>query len=148
MNSKLIFIDALDPAGASRSKFVAQNPRGDRISLEAHHDSPLESDPASVGLGPMEALLAALGSCTAVDVQDIMKKKRTPLSAYRIELEGIRTDTIPRRYSKIIMRHIGAGEGVTKDNLEKAVKLSFEKYCSVASSLREDIEFILEAQIL
>ncbi len=146
VNSKLISIDALDAAGASRSKFVAQNPRGDRITLEAHHNAPLESDPASVGLGPMEALLAALGSCTAVDVQDIMKKKRTPLSTYRVELEGIRADTIPQRYTKIIMRHIGTGEGITQENLEKAVRLSFEKYCSVASSLRQDIEFVLEVQ--
>ncbi len=147
MNSKLISIDALDAAGAPRSRFVAQNPRGDRITLEAHHTSPLESDSASVGLGPMEALLAALGSCTAVDVQDIMKKKRTPLSTYRIELEGFRTESIPQRYTKIIMRHIASGEGVTQDNLEKAVRLSFEKYCSVASSLRQDIEFVLEAQM-
>ena len=145
MNSKLIFIDALDPSGTSRSRFVAQNPRGDRITLEAHHTAPLDSDPASVGLGPMEALLAALGSCTAVDVQDIMKKKRTPLSTYRIELEGIRADTIPQRYTKIIMRHIASG--ISQDALEKAVRLSFEKYCSVASSLRQDIEFVLEVVV-
>lgn len=147
MNSKQIFIDALDPSGGNRTRFVAQNPRGDRITLEAHHELPLETDPASVGLGPMEALLAALGSCTAVDVQDIMKKKRTPLSSYRIELEGVRSDTIPKRYTKIIMRHIGAGEGINADSLEKAVRLSFEKYCSVATSLREDIEFVLEVKI-
>jgi putative redox protein len=147
MNSKLVSIDALDPNGGNRTRFVAQNPRGDRITLEAHHDVPLESDPASVGLGPMEALLAALGSCTAVDVQDIMKKKRTPLSKYRIELEGVRAETTPKRYTKIIMRHIGAGEGVTAEALEKAVRLSFEKYCSVATSLRQDIEFVLEARL-
>jgi putative redox protein len=147
MDSKLVSIDALDPNGGHRTRFVAQNPRGDRITLEAHHEMPLESDPASVGLGPMEALLAALGSCTAVDVQDIMKKKRTPLSAYRIELEGVRAETVPKRYTKIIMRHIGAGEGVSADSLEKAVRLSFEKYCSVATSLRQDIEFVLEVRL-
>jgi putative redox protein len=148
MNSKRIRIDALDPSGAKRSKFVAQNPRGDRISLEAHHDAPLESDPASVGLGPMEVLLAAVGSCMAVDVQDIMKKKRTPLSAYRIELEGIRAETIPKRFTKIIMQHIGQGENVNQEAFQKAVQLSFEKYCSVASSLAKDIEFELKASLI
>jgi putative redox protein len=147
MSSKIVHIDAIDPAGSSRVRFVAQNPRGDRITLEAHHDAPSESDAASIGLGPMEALLAALGSCSAVDVQDILRKKRTPLSAYRIELEGIRADTTPARYTKIIVRHIGSGEGVTKENLEKAAHLSHEKYCSVASSLREDIEFVIEARV-
>jgi putative redox protein len=147
MNSKLIHIDALDPSGADRSKFVAQNPRGDRITIEAHHNAPLASDPASIGLGPMEVLLAALGSCTAVDVQDIMKKKRTPLSSYQIELEGIRAETIPKRYTKIIMRHIGQGENVSQEAFQKAVQLSFEKYCSVATSLRQDIEFTLEVSL-
>ncbi len=147
MNTKFVRIDALDPAGAARSRFVAQNPRGDRIILEAHHEAPTDADPASVGLGPMEALLAALGSCTAVDVQDIMKKKRTPLATYTVEIEGERADSIPKRYTKIIMKHIGSGEGVSAESLEKAVRLSFEKYCSVATSLRQDIEFILEVSV-
>jgi putative redox protein len=148
MNSKLIRVDALDAGGSNRSRFVAQNPRGDRITIEAHNNVPLESDPASVGLGPMEVLLAAVGSCTAVDVQDIMKKKRTPLSSYHIEIEGIRAETIPKRYIKIIMRHIGQGENVSQEAFQKAVQLSFEKYCSVASSLRQDIEFELKASLI
>jgi putative redox protein len=147
MASKIVHIDAIDPQGSNRVRFVAQNPRGDRITLEAHHDTPNDSNAASIGLGPMEALLAALGSCTAVDVQDIMRKKRTPLNTYRIELEGVRAETTPARYTKIIVRHIAGGEGVTKDSLEKAAHLSHEKYCSVASSLREDIEFVIEASV-
>jgi putative redox protein len=147
MSSKIVQIDAIDPQGSSRVRFIAQNPRGDRITLEAHHDAPKDTEAASIGLGPMEALLAALGSCSAVDVQDIMRKKRTPLSTYRIELEGVRADTTPARYTKIIVRHIGSGEGITKENLEKAAHLSHEKYCSVASSLREDIEFVIEARV-
>ena len=147
MSSKIVSIDALDAGGSKHSRFVAQNPRGDRITLEAHHDAPTEADPMSIGLGPMEALLAALGSCSAVDVQDIMAKRRTPLARYRIELEGIRADGIPARYTKIVMRHIGGGEGVTAAQLEKAARLSFEKYCSVANSLREDIEIVIEASL-
>ena len=147
MSSKIVTIDALDSAGSPRSRFVAHNPRGDRITIEAHHDAPKDSDPSSIGLGPMEALLAALGSCSAVDVQDIMAKRRTPLQRYRIELEGERFEGIPARYTKIIVRHIGSGEGITKEQLEKAARLSHEKYCSVANSLREDIEFVIEASL-
>jgi putative redox protein len=147
MSSKIVSIDALDPGGASRTRFVAQNPRGDRIAIEAHHDAPKDGDPSSVGLGPMEALLAALGSCSAVDVQDIMTKRRTPLKKYRIELEGVRADGLPARYTRITVRHIGSGEGVTREQLEKAARLSHEKYCSVANSLREDIEFVIEARL-
>ncbi len=147
MSSKIVHIDALNPGGSPDSRFVARNPRGDRITIEAHHNAPGEHDPLSIGLGPMEALLAALGSCSAVDVQDIMAKRRTPLTRYRIELEGERFDGIPARYTKIVMRHVGSGEGVTKEQLEKAARLSHEKYCSVANSLREDIEFVIEAQV-
>ena len=146
-NIKTIRIDALNPNGANSSSFVAQNPRGDRLTLTAHKVLPLETDPPSPGIGPMEALLAALGSCTAVDVQDIMAKRRTPLSRYRLEIEGTRAEGTPGRYTQILVRHIGGGEGVTPEQLEKAAHLSHEKYCSVASSLREDIVWKIEARV-
>ena len=118
MSSKIVSIDALDAGGSKHSRFVARNPRGDRITLEAHHNAPTEGDPSSIGLG-----------------------------RYRIELEGTRADGIPARYTKIVMRHVGGGEGVTAAQLEKAARLSFEKYCSVAGSLREDIVIVIEASL-
>jgi putative redox protein len=117
------------------------------MNIEAHHTDPTAHDPASVGLGPMEALLAALGGCTAVDVQDIMRKRRTPLATYRLEMVGERDEGTPGRYTKITVRHVGSGEGVTAEALEKAAHLSHEKYCSVAGSLREDIVWVIEAKL-
>jgi putative redox protein len=146
-NIKTVFVDALNPAGANSSSFIAQNPRGDRVTITAHKVLPPESDPPSAGLGPMEALLAALGSCTAVDVQDIMAKRRTPLTRYKLEIEGTRAEGMPGRYVSILVRHIGNGEGVSAEQLEKAAHLSHEKYCSVASSLREDIVWKIEARV-
>lgn len=95
----------------------------------------------------MEALLGALATCTAFDVVDIMKKRRTPLAHYRIELEGERAEEHPKRYTRITVRHIAGGEGVTRENLEKAARLSHDKYCSVAASLNSEIqvEVLLEA---
>ncbi len=147
MSTKTIRIDALDPHGDDRVRFVAQNPRHDRITIEAHHAEATADSPPSVGLGPMEALLAALGTCTAVDVQDIMRKRRTPLSRYRLEIIGERADDTPRRYTRITVRHIGSGDGVVPEQLEKAAHLSHEKYCSVASSLRQDIQWVIEAHV-
>ncbi len=146
-NIKTVFVDALNPAGANSSSFMAQNPRGDRVTITAHKVLPVSNDPPSAGLGPMEALLAALGSCTAVDVQDIMAKRRTPLTRYRLEIEGTRAEGMPGRYVSILVRHTGSGEGVTAEQLEKAAHLSHEKYCSVASSLREDIVWKIEARV-
>ena len=146
-NIKTVHVDALNPAGANSSSFVAQNLRGDRITIMAHKVLPISNDPPSAGLGPMEALLAALGSCTAVDVQDIMAKRRTPLTRYKLEIEGTRAEGTPGRYTGIRVLHIGSGEGVSAEQLEKAAHLSHEKYCSVASSLREDIVWSIEARV-
>jgi putative redox protein len=146
-NIKTVHVDALDPGSGTTVRFVAQNPRHDRINIQAHLTPPSDSGPASTGLGPMEALLAALATCSATDVQDIMRKRRTPLTSYRLEVTGERAEGTPGRYTRILVRHIASGEGVTVEQLEKAAHLSHEKYCSVAASLREDIEFVLEAKL-
>ncbi|WP_339095996.1 OsmC family protein [Deinococcus sp. VB343] len=106
---------------------------------ESGHQLLIDNSPVKVGVSPMEALLGALATCTAYDVVEIMKKRRTPLSRYRIEVEGERADTDPKRYVRITVRHIAAGEGITAEALEKAAHLSHEKYCSVAASLSSDI---------
>ena len=112
---------------------------------ESGHQILIDNSPVKVGVSPMEALLGALATCTAYDVVEIMKKRRTPLSRYRIEVEGERADTDPKRYTRITVRHIASGEGITADALEKAAHLSHEKYCSVAASLNSEI--VLETQV-
>ncbi|MBC7645686.1 MAG: OsmC family protein [Pseudopedobacter sp.] len=114
---------------------------------ESGHQLLIDASPVSIGVRPMEALLGALATCTAFDVVDIMKKRRTPLAHYRIELEGERAEEHPKRYTRITVRHIAGGEGVTRENLEKAARLSHDKYCSVAASLNSEIqvEVLLEA---
>ena len=99
----------------------------------------IDNSATKIGVSPMEALLGALATCTAYDVVEVMKKRRTPLASYRIEVEGTRVDTDPKRYTHITVRHIAGGEGVTAEALERAVHLSHKKYCSVAASLNSEI---------
>ncbi|QFP77983.1 OsmC family protein [Deinococcus sp. AJ005] len=99
----------------------------------------IDNSATKIGVSPMEALLGALATCTAYDVVEVMKKRRTPLASYRIEVEGTRADTDPKRYTHITVRHIAGGEGITAEALERAAHLSHEKYCSVASSLNSEI---------
>ena len=113
-------------------RYVGHNEAGDQILIDA--DSP------AIGVRPMQALLAALGTCTAYDVVEILAKRRTPVETHRIELEGTRAEEHPRRYTHIKVRHIVSGGGITQESLEKAVNLSHEKYCSVAASLNAEIE--------
>lgn len=112
---------------------------------ESGHQLLIDNSAVKIGVSPMEALLGALATCTAYDVVEIMKKRRTPLSSYRIEVEGERAETEPKRYTRITVRHIASGEGITADALEKAAHLSHEKYCSVAASLNSEI--VLETRV-
>ncbi len=112
--------------------YVGYNEAGDQILVD--------SEDVALGVRPMEALLATLGTCTAFDVVSILAKRRTPVQSYRIELEGERAEEHPRRYTKIRVRHLVSSEGITQESLERAVTLSHEKYCSVAASLNSEIE--------
>lgn len=113
-------------------RYIGHNAAGDQILIDA--ESP------AIGVRPMEALLAALGTCTAFDVVEILAKRRTPVQSYRIELEGTRAEEHPRRYTHIKVRHVVSGEGITQKSFEKAVNFSHEKYCSVAASLNAEVE--------
>ena len=120
----------IDHLGGKR--YVGHNEAGDQIVVDG--------EGIALGVRPMEALLAALGTCTAIDVVSILAKRRTPVESYRIELEGERAEEHPRRYTRIRVRHFVSGEGITQESLERAVTLSHEKYCSVAATLDSEIE--------
>ncbi|WP_181392141.1 OsmC family protein [Deinococcus irradiatisoli] len=115
---------------------------------ESGHQLLIDNSAVKVGVSPMEALLAALATCTAYDVVEVMNKRRTPLSSYRIEVEGERAESDPKRYTRITLRHLAAGPGVSETQLLRAAQLSHEKYCSVAASLNSEIvvEAVLEHQ--
>ena len=90
------------------------------------------------GQSPMDALLSALAACAGIDVVDILGKRRTPPQRFRIEAEGTRRDTPPRRYTHIRLRFVLDGADVEAVHAERAIALAFEKYCSVAASLAAD----------
>lgn len=92
------------------------------------------------GQSPPDAVLSALASCAGIDVVDILAKRRTPADALRVEVSGTRRDSPPRRFVRIELDFLLDGEGVERAHAERAVQLSFEKYCSVATSLAPDIE--------
>lgn len=112
-------------------RFLGINEQGDKVMIDG--------DQPATGPRPMELLLIALGACTAYDVVDIMKKKKQPLARYRVEVEGIRAESHPKRYTHITVTHIASGPGVTLEALERAVHLSHTKYCSASANLNAEI---------
>jgi putative redox protein len=125
---------------AGNEFFVGVTPSG--------HAQAIETDSARGNAAtPMELLLIALGSCTGVDVISILKKKRQQVTGYRIEVSGDRRDEFPRSYTRLHVKHIVRGHGVSAQAVAQAIELSDTKYCSVAVTLRGSAEIISSYEI-
>jgi putative redox protein len=85
---------------------------------------------------PMEMLLVSVAACTAADIVSILEKKRQKVSAYKVEITGERREEHPRAFTKFRIHHIVCGRDVSEQALAQAIKLSDEKYCSVAATVR------------
>jgi putative redox protein len=87
------------------------------------------------GQSPVDAVMSALAACTAVDVVDILAKRRTPLAALSIDAVGTRADSTPKRIVAAELTYHLTGEGVDRSHAERAIELAITKYCSVRDSL-------------
>ena len=94
----------------------------------------------SVAPSPVELLLVALGSCTATDVASILKKKRQHVTSYTVEVTGERRAEYPRSYTSMHVHHILSGTAISPRAVAHALELSETKYCSVAATLRPQVE--------
>ena len=126
---------------AGEDVFVGVSPSGHALVIETNSQR-------SMATTPMELLLLALGSCTGVDVISILKKKRQRVTDYRIEVSGERRDDHPRAYTKMFVKHIVRGRGVSPQAVAQAIELSETKYCSVAATLRGTAEIITTYEII
>jgi len=89
--------------------------------------------------GPVETLLNAIATCGSVDVIDILAKRRTPVERFVVNVTATRRAEAPRRVQHLEMEFQIEGAGITVEHADRAIELSFEKYCSVAASLASDI---------
>jgi putative redox protein len=89
--------------------------------------------------GPVETLLSAIATCSSVDVLDILAKRKTPVERLSVQLAGERRGDYPRRLMKLDIEFRVDGANIDREQAERAIQLSFEKYCSVACSLAADI---------
>lgn len=89
---------------------------------------------------PPDALLSALAACSGVDVVDYLAKRRTPVTQLAVDVVADRRDLHPRRFERIRLRFDVHGANIERTHAERAVRLAFERYCSVAASLAPDTE--------
>jgi len=85
---------------------------------------------------PMELVLAALCGCTAYDVVSILQKKREPFTGVEVSASAAKAPEPPRVYTTIELLYRVSGK-VSRKSVEDAVRLSEEKYCSVAAMLNK-----------
>lgn len=86
----------------------------------------------------MQALALALAACMAMDVVHILRKGRHDLRGLRARLSGQRAPEEPRRFIAIVL-HFTVSGAVPAEQIQRAIVLSREKYCSVWNSMRQDI---------
>lgn len=96
---------------------------------------------------PMEMVLLALAACSSVDVEIIMRKKREPVDFFEVNIEAERRDEHPRVYTKVHLSFHFFGGDIKKESAEKALELSFTKYCSVAGMVGKTAEIKWTAEI-
>ncbi len=90
------------------------------------------------GQSPLELLLSAVSGCASVDVVEIMRKKRMTVNGLEVQVEADRREEpYPRIFTRIALHFVLYSPDATDKALEQAVKLSMDKYCSVAGMLRE-----------
>jgi putative redox protein len=113
-----------------------------------HHSVVLSTPDEGVGIKPSELLLLAVASCSAVDVVEILEKKRMPLTRLEISATGEQDQDPPWTFRKIRLFYKIAGKNLTEKAVAQAIQLSEEKYCSVAATIRGTAEITTEFVIL
>ena len=108
----------------------------------------LDSSPGATQANPVQALLASIVACSAMDVVEILRKKRQVLTGYEVLMSGERAEDHPRRFLSIQCVHRLTGRGLQRKAAEDALKLSLEKYCSVSHCLRPDLTVTHTIEIL
>jgi len=112
-----------------------------------NHSVVLSSPSDGVGMKPSDMLLVALASCTAVDIVDILAKKRLDLAGLQVSVNGEQDADPPWTFRKIKMHFCLSGKNLPEKAVSQAIQLSEEKYCSVAATIRPTAEISYDFEI-
>jgi putative redox protein len=121
-------------------RFVAETGSGHALIV----DGAAEAGGRNLGPRPMELVLAGTAACTAFDVVWILRKARQPVSDCVVEAEAERAEADPKVFTRIHLKYRVAGKGLNPAQVERAVKLSKEKYCSATLMLARTAEITFE----
>jgi putative redox protein len=118
-------------------RFIATTAKGDEIVMDGDGGAP----------SPMELMLAAVGGCSSIDVVMILQKGRHEITDCRCELVAERADAIPAVFTKINAHYVVSGKNLNLSAVERACRLSIQKYCSAALMLNKSVEISFSCEI-
>jgi putative redox protein len=124
--------------------FIAETGSGHALVL----DGAPEGGGRNLGPRPMELVLAGAAACTAYDVVHILRKARQPIADCVVEAHADRAAVDPKVFTRIQLRYRIAGRGLDRHQVERAVKLSKDKYCSATLMLAKTAEIAFEIEIV
>ncbi|MCX7206194.1 MAG: OsmC family protein [Proteobacteria bacterium] len=111
--------------------FLAQSESGHAVLM----DGPPEGGGRNLGPRPMEMVLMGTAGCSAYDVIHILKKGRADVRDCVVDVDAERADTEPKVFTKIHLHYTVTGKDLKPEHVERAIKLSAEKYCSASIML-------------
>lgn len=114
-------------------EYFCVNESNNRVEIDMYDAENKEA------MSPMQLLLSGVISCAAVDIVQMVKKRRKTLTDFSGEVIGTRRDEIPKKFTDIDIKYTFVSPDLTDKEAERIVGLAVEKYCSVASSLDPEI---------
>jgi putative redox protein len=124
--------------------FVGESESGHAVVI----DGAPEYGGRNRGMRPMEMVLLGAAACTAFDVVLILKKARQPVADCCVDADAARAGTDPKVFTRIHLTYTVAGRGLDPKHVERAVKLSKDKYCSATLMLAKTAEITFEIRIV
>jgi putative redox protein len=124
--------------------FLGETESGHAILM----DGPPEGGGRNLGPRPMEMVLIGTGGCTTYDVLHILKKSRQQVSDCVVEIQAERATEDPKIFTKIHFHFVVTGKDLKVDQVERAIKLSAEKYCSASIMLGKVADITHDFEVL
>ena len=123
--------------------FVAESGSGHAIVVDGAPDV----GGRNLGARPMEVVLMGTGACSAIDVVHILRKARQEVRGCVVELTSERATEDPKVFTRIHMHYVVTGKALAASHVERAIKLSKEKYCSATSMLAKTAQIDWDYEI-
>lgn len=115
---------------------------------ESGHTLMIDANGGNLAPSPLENILMSLGGCSSVDVVSILQKSRQNISGCSVDIKGTRVDTVPKLFSNIHLHFVITGQDIKEKQVERAVALSADKYCSVALMLCGNVDITHDFSIV